>query len=853
MGVGDVPLDPFGWVGGTVAGKYRVDVVVAEGGFGVVYRAHHLGFDTPVALKCLKLPARLQGAEREEFLKAFVEEGRLLHQLSRATVGIVQAMDVGADTSPSGTWTPYLALEWLDGATLEQDLVARATAGVPARTLTEAIALLEPAARALAVAHERGIAHRDIKPANLFVTDLGGRRIVKVVDFGIAKVMTEVTSLTRAMQATGASLQAFTPQYGAPEQFDRTRYGATGPWSDVFAFALVLVEVLTGRPALDGGDTTQCFISSIHPERRPTPRRCGVHVSDGVEAVMARAVAVEPRDRFHTLGDFWDALVAAAGQATSADAFGPTAYGRRSGPTGTELAAPSALPVLAQPGAPLVPPPPPTRRSTPPWGWIAAAAGGGCVVVAGVVGLVIALGGRKAAPETGATAPSASASSSLAVADAGQLPMPGAKRLASGLSHPIRFAVGTDAVFVAEQGSSLVEPHGAITRVPKDGGPATTLVGGLSFLTDVRVDDSQVYWASSSGIWAAPLAGAGGQRQLYTMTGKGHPSLVSVDASTVTYSVFKGLDDGSLETVSKRGGQPHELFSGASFVYAASSRQYAAVCTVAVGVIPRSDPGSARIVERFGPSSTCDAIAIDDVNVYWVRNGALYQHPINGDGSTKLAGMHPLFGELPLRGDTFYWAEKDDEKTASIHQFRPGSASAVIASGLPASLSFAFDDSHIYWATMDDGELWSAPFVSSASGPSARATAAADAPAVQDQQQALKTLRLYYDDFNAGRFDANRYFAPNIVLYITMKNTTPGQINQYMTNLFPKQFQDFHASFDESSLAPEGSDAFVFRQRGRYFQVATQKQHDNTASVRVRFDASGKITYFQEFAVVEEQ
>ncbi|HEY6459179.1 MAG TPA: protein kinase, partial [Polyangiaceae bacterium] len=77
--------DPFGWVGATVAGKFRVDAFVAEGGFGVVYRALHVGFDARVALKCLKLPARLQGPERDRFLEAFLAEGRLLHQLSRST------------------------------------------------------------------------------------------------------------------------------------------------------------------------------------------------------------------------------------------------------------------------------------------------------------------------------------------------------------------------------------------------------------------------------------------------------------------------------------------------------------------------------------------------------------------------------------------------------------------------------------------------------------------------------------------------------------------------------------------------------------------------------------------------
>jgi serine/threonine-protein kinase len=73
----------------------------------------------------------------------------------------------------------------------------------------------------MAMAHEQGVAHRDIKPANLFLADVGGRRTLKVLDFGIAKVITETASMTRAFEATGSSLQAFTPRYGAPEQFSR--------------------------------------------------------------------------------------------------------------------------------------------------------------------------------------------------------------------------------------------------------------------------------------------------------------------------------------------------------------------------------------------------------------------------------------------------------------------------------------------------------------------------------------------------------------------------------------------------------------------------------------------------------
>lgn len=110
--------DPFGWVGATIDGKFRIEAVVGEGGFGVVYRGHHLGFNEPVAIKCLKLPASLDGPAREKFHETFLEEGRLLHRLSKGTAGIVQALDVGAAVSPSGAWTPYLVLEWLQGLAL---------------------------------------------------------------------------------------------------------------------------------------------------------------------------------------------------------------------------------------------------------------------------------------------------------------------------------------------------------------------------------------------------------------------------------------------------------------------------------------------------------------------------------------------------------------------------------------------------------------------------------------------------------------------------------------------------------------------------------------------------------------
>jgi hypothetical protein len=144
----------------------------------------------------------------------------------------------------------------------------------------------------------------------LFLAEVGGRKTLKVLDFGIAKVVTESESFTKAFEETGASLQAFTARYGSPEQFSR-RYGATGPWSDVFSLALVLVEAIVGHSALEGVDAAQLFIAAADTTRRPTLRAHGIDLGDGIEAVFATALAVDPKERYPNAGEFWDALLAA--------------------------------------------------------------------------------------------------------------------------------------------------------------------------------------------------------------------------------------------------------------------------------------------------------------------------------------------------------------------------------------------------------------------------------------------------------------------------------------------------------------------------------------------------------------
>jgi formylglycine-generating enzyme required for sulfatase activity/serine/threonine protein kinase len=302
-------LDTLGLVGKTVAEKYVVESVVGEGGFATVYKAQHLIFRRPVALKVFKALGEVPAGDREMLLQEFIQEGAVLAELSERSAAICQARDIGMLETPRGESVPYMVLEWLEGASLEQVLAQEKSAGLPLRTLGEAVRLLEPAAEALALAHRRGIAHRDVKPANVFI--LGDSRrdafAVKLLDFGIAKVVADAQKMGGAFTKTSGYVTSFTPSYGAPEQFSRT-HGATGPWTDVFALALMLVECITGKEPLDGDDFVQLAVAAALPDRRPTPRTLGVEVSDAVEAVFLRALAVRPADRYPTAGDFWNGL-----------------------------------------------------------------------------------------------------------------------------------------------------------------------------------------------------------------------------------------------------------------------------------------------------------------------------------------------------------------------------------------------------------------------------------------------------------------------------------------------------------------------------------------------------------------
>ncbi|MFO0760709.1 MAG: protein kinase [Byssovorax sp.] len=314
--------DVFGIVGTTQGGSFRVESVVAEGGFAVVYRAQHGAFRAPVALKCLKVPDEITADHRHQFLDKFREEGELLFRLSAHIPAVVRPLHVDILDLPGDRFVPFLALEWLDGDGLDVIVRRRKEQGKRPLTLEKLVPFLTPVAQALACAHRFpgpdgtvSIIHRDLKPENIFVAKSQGGEVVKILDYGIARTRSAATLYAGRVTRSGA-FDAFTPGYAAPEQWLPKRYGQTGPWTDVWGLAITMVEALAGQPPILG-DVAAMMGTTVDESIRPTPRNEGVAVSDEVEAIFLRALQVDPRRRTQTIEELWTDLERALGREPS--------------------------------------------------------------------------------------------------------------------------------------------------------------------------------------------------------------------------------------------------------------------------------------------------------------------------------------------------------------------------------------------------------------------------------------------------------------------------------------------------------------------------------------------------------
>jgi eukaryotic-like serine/threonine-protein kinase len=298
--------DPFDLVGDLLDGQFRIESFVGEGDFTVVYKGHHVGVDAPVAIKCLNLPETLDPALAYPLVVGFQGASRVHYRLARGNLYIAQTIASGSTLAPrTGTVVPYLVREWFEGESLASDLTRRRNEMREGRSLDESLALLETAFDAMEYAHAHGEVHLSINPSNLFLARPDGATAplsLRVLDFGMARAAG--TAVSGAAVGPGAGLHLLSPAYAAPEQLERMA-GKPGPPTDVYALALVMMEVLSDRVVMAESDTGLLVERALDEHRRPTPRSHGLKVPSHVEHALSRAVARAPEARQASAGEFW--------------------------------------------------------------------------------------------------------------------------------------------------------------------------------------------------------------------------------------------------------------------------------------------------------------------------------------------------------------------------------------------------------------------------------------------------------------------------------------------------------------------------------------------------------------------
>ncbi len=258
---------------------YRIDGVLGRGGMGVVYAAHQLGIERPVALKMILSGVHASRSVMERFLAEARAVGKLRHE------NIVQIYDIGSNDD-----LPYFSLEYVDGSSLYEKIK-----GEPMDPI-EAARLIAPLAQALHFAHDAGIIHRDLKPGNILVNSSG---IPKLCDFGLAKEIEGDSDLSRTGDVVG------TPSYMAPEQARGSRDITAS--ADIYGMGGVLYCALTGRPPFTSTKAIDTVIQVLGQEPVP-PTRLQPSVPKDLETICLKCLQKDPASRYATAGDLADDL-----------------------------------------------------------------------------------------------------------------------------------------------------------------------------------------------------------------------------------------------------------------------------------------------------------------------------------------------------------------------------------------------------------------------------------------------------------------------------------------------------------------------------------------------------------------
>ncbi len=342
-------------------GKYELLHVLGKGAMGTVYEGFDPIIHRRLAIKTVRLPDA-DDAEAQEELARFKREAQAAGRLSHPN--IVGVFDYGETPEIA-----YIVMEFVDGTTLKHvlDKKERFETG-------EVVRIMEGLLAGLQFSHDRGVIHRDIKPANIMLTKAGE---VKIADFGIARI--ESSSMTQAGTMLG------TPSYMSPEQFMGQTVDAR---TDIYSSGVMLYQLLTGEKPFEGGLTA--IMHKVLNTEPPPPSALSVTVPHAFDAVVMKAMAKRPQDRFGSAAEFAQALKDSyanrdsVGLSMTAADFGDD--GEATMVVSGSRPAPAAAPTAAKPAAPMPPPSaqPATKKPLP----VAALAGAGAGLLA-----VLGIGG----------------------------------------------------------------------------------------------------------------------------------------------------------------------------------------------------------------------------------------------------------------------------------------------------------------------------------------------------------------------------------------------------------------------------------------------------------------------------
>ena len=263
--------------GSVLDGKYRLEAPIGHGQYGAVYRATHLELARPVAVKLLRADVHSRGEARIRFLREGISTCRIQHPNAVAVL----------DFSLTRAGVPYLVMELLEGRSLAEEI--KAVGPLSARRCAE---ILTPICEVLSEAHDLGIIHRDIKPQNIFLHSTPAGERVKVLDFGIAKLVGDTIEHDEVtLEGCGPG----TPAYMAPERFGDQIYDGR---TDVYSLGVMLYGMLAGELPFVATEGNLIKLALMHRETAPRPlREVRADLPQAVGIVVSQALEKDYKKR----------------------------------------------------------------------------------------------------------------------------------------------------------------------------------------------------------------------------------------------------------------------------------------------------------------------------------------------------------------------------------------------------------------------------------------------------------------------------------------------------------------------------------------------------------------------------